>query len=74
MRKKGTGRSGRQDNELICDPLSPQKHRALQCLYFNPKQSISVDNKGETTLAVLRVKFSGRMVVGWPKSEDVADH
>ena len=44
MRKKGVASFGRQDNELIYDALSLPKHRALQCLHSNSKQSISVDN------------------------------
>jgi hypothetical protein len=43
MRKKGTARSGRQENGLIYDPLSLPKQWALQFLYFNAKPSISVD-------------------------------
>jgi hypothetical protein len=41
---KGAASFGRQDNELIYHPLSLPKHCALQCLYINAKQSISVDN------------------------------
>jgi hypothetical protein len=59
MRKKGPACFGRQDNELIYDPLSIPKHRALQCLYINAKQSISVDNKGETPLARFTRRVQG---------------